>query len=193
MKISAKKIFKTLLNLILAFFGLILLYLVSVYLVVKIKNPNGVPMPFGYGASFVLSGSMEPNITVDDLVFIKKAEEISVGDVILYNTGKSNVLHRIIRINGNTIVTKGDANNTEDLPIKRENIIGVYVGKITGGGKVVKFITNPPFIMALVFLLIIIVFSWLLIAEKKDEKRLENLRKKVTSLRKENEELRKKL
>ena len=32
---------------------------------------NSMPMPFGYGASVVLSGSMEPALSVNDVVIVK--------------------------------------------------------------------------------------------------------------------------
>ena len=35
---------------------------------------NVLPMPFGYGAAVVLSGSMEPAISVDDLIVVKAAD-----------------------------------------------------------------------------------------------------------------------
>ena len=55
-------------------------------------------MPQGFGASLILGGSMEPEISTDDLVFVKKPTERKVGDVVLYNTGESNVLQRITKI-----------------------------------------------------------------------------------------------
>lgn len=90
---------------------------------------------------------MEPEISADDLVFVKKPTELKEGDVVLYNTGESNVLHRITKFDGDIIATKGDANNTEDKPFSTSAVLGVYIGKMPSGGKIIRYI------MAVVFLL----------------------------------------
>ncbi len=50
----------------------------------------------------------------------------------MYSQGTALVTHRIVEVNGNQIVTKGDANNTNDTPIQRNQIVG----------KVIKVIPN---------------------------------------------------
>ena len=169
------------------------LYTAVFFVVVKIKNPNAVPMPFGFGASLVLSGSMEPEISTDDLVFVKRADELHVGDVVLYNTGGSNVLHRITKIDGDIITTQGDANNTEDKPISASVVLGVYIGKVPSGGKMIRFVTNPPFVMAVVFLLIVAAVTWMFVEEHRERKKLDSIKAEIESIKAENEELRKKL
>lgn len=169
------------------------LYAVVFTAVVKIKNPQGLSMPFGFGASFVLSGSMEPEISADDLVFVKKADELHVGDVVLYNTGRSNVLHRITKIDGDMITTQGDANNTEDKSFSKSAVLGVYIGKIPSGGKIIRFVTNPPFVMAVVFLLIVAAVTWMFVEEHRKRKKLDSIKAEIDRLKAENEELRKKL
>lgn len=179
-------------NAILIVLACAVLYAVAFTAVVKIKNPQGVAMPFGFGASLVLSGSMEPEITTDDLVLIKKSDKLCVGDVVLYNTGRSNVLHRITKIDGDMITTQGDANNTEDKPFSKSAVLGVYIGKIPDGGKFIRFVTNPPFVMAVVFFLMLAAFTWMFIEEKKESKRIDGIRAEIESIKAENEELRKK-
>ena len=169
------------------------LYAVVFTAVVKIKNPQGLSMPFGFGASFVLSGSMEPEISTDDLVFVKRADELHVGDVVLYNTGGSNVLHRITKIDGDIITTKGDANNTEDKPISASVVLGVYIGKVPSGGKIIRFVTNPPFVMAVVFLLMAAAVIWMFVEDHRERKKLDSIKAEIESIKAENEELRKKL
>lgn len=116
--------------------------------------------PFGIKTSIVLTGSMEPTIKINDFVIVKKATNIQVNDIISYKQQGSNleVLHRVIRINDNEIVTKGDANNTEDTPINRKQVTGVYVGKIKYFGNLISFISRPivfSFIMTIFFILLI--------------------------------------
>ena len=169
------------------------LYAVVFTAVVKIKDPQGVSMPFGFGASFVLTGSMEPDISTDDLVFVKRADELHVGDVVLYNTGGSNVLHRITKIDGDMITTQGDANNTEDKPFPKSAVLGVYIGKMPSGGKMIRFVTNPPFVMAVVFLLIVAAVTWMFVEDHRERKKLDSIKAEIDRLKAENEELRKKL
>ena len=73
-------------------------------------------MLFGYGNAIIVSGSMEPAISVDDMIVFRKQREYSVGDIVLYNDGFVNVTHRIVEINGDQVITKGDANNAADKP-----------------------------------------------------------------------------
>lgn len=169
------------------------LYAAVFFVVVKIQNPDAVPMPFGFGASLVLSGSMEPEISTDDLVLIKKTSELHVGDVVLYNTGRSNVLHRITKIDGDIITTKGDANNTEDKPFSKSAVLGVYIGKMPCGGKIIRFVTNPPFVMAVVFLLMTAAVIWMFVEDHREYKKLDSIKAEIDRLKAENEELRKKL
>lgn len=186
------KTLKIVVNAVLIVLACVILYAVAFTAVVKIQDPQGIAMPFGFGASFVLSGSMEPEILTDDLVFVKKPGELHVGDVVLYNTGKSNVLHRITKIDGDVLTTKGDANNTEDQPFSKSAVLGVYVGKIPSGGKIIRFVTNPPFVMAVVFLLMVVAFTWMFVEEKKENKKFDRIRAEIESIKAENEELRKK-
>ncbi len=85
---------------------------------------NALPMPFGVGASVVLSGSMEPTLSVNDLVIVRAAESYAEGDVVVYQSGSSLVIHRIVRVEDEYVVTKGDANNTEDDPVSLSAVKG---------------------------------------------------------------------
>lgn len=93
---------------------------------------------FGIKFLGVMTGSMEPNIHVNDVVIIRKVkqDEINEGDIISFVVDGDTITHRIIEIekseNGETLyTTKGDANNIEDeTKITFENIKGKYVGKI---------------------------------------------------------------
>ena len=190
---NKNKILQIVVRCIIAVLLCAVLYTAVFFVVVKIQNPNAVPMPFGFGASLVLSGSMEPEISTDDIVFVKRADELHVGDVVLYNTGGSNVLHRITKIDGDIITTQGDANNTEDKPISASVVLGVYIGKVPSGGKMIRFVTNPPFVMAVVFLLMTAAVIWMFVEDHRERKKLDSIKAEIESIKAENEELRKKL
>lgn len=116
-------------------------------LIAKKYYKDPVPMPFGVGASMVMSGSMEPTIATGDLVFVVKKNNYKVGDVILFRSGKSCVLHRIVEINGQEVITKGDANNANDAPISTSDIKGVYIGKINNAQGLMEKLSSPPVLL----------------------------------------------
>lgn len=91
-----------------------------------------VPNILGYEQFVVVSGSMEPAIPVGSLVMSKEVEpsELEVGDVIVFYTAShidTPVTHRVVenRIDEREVITKGDANSSNDLsPVNYENIEG---------------------------------------------------------------------
>lgn len=104
---------------------------------------NQLPMPFGYGAAVVLSGSMEPEFSKSDLIFVKETLEYAENDIVVFQDSSTLVVHRIIEIDGEKITTKGDANNVADEPITKEVIKGEVIGCIPCVGEVVNLIKTP--------------------------------------------------
>lgn len=151
-RFSKKTIFR---YIVFSFIGIVL------GLFVYTQNAKGllkdkIPMPFGYGMSVVLSGSMESRLSVDDLVIIKATDNYEVNDIVLFQDGNSLVIHRIIEIDGDTVTTKGDANNVADEPINKSQIKGVLVYDIAGLGAMVNILKQPVsvfIILAAAFLL----------------------------------------
>ena len=91
--------------------------------------PVTVPRLLGYEIYNVLSGSMEPAIPVGSVVYVKAADpaEIREDDVIAFNSMGTVVTHRVTRNNvvEGEFVTKGDANEAEDLwTVDYDDLIG---------------------------------------------------------------------
>lgn len=84
---------------------------------------------FGFRTFSIASGSMIPYLEINDLILIKSTDNIKVNDVITYKFNNDYITHRILEINDDYIVVKGDANNTEDAPIKKEQIVGKLIYK----------------------------------------------------------------
>ena len=135
---------------ILPIFRLIFLILVSLVVGLKLYawnarslTGNVLPMPFGYGAAVVLTGSMEPTIMTDELIIVQAQEDYEVGDVVVYQTGKILVVHRIIAMDGETVTTQGDANNVADAPVDRTHIKGRVIRHIPNVGTAVRILKTP--------------------------------------------------
>lgn len=113
-----------------------------------------------YKAAIVLSGSMEPKISVNDLVILKRQNKIHLNDIVLYNDDEGKqIMHRIIKIDGNTITTKGDANNVSDKEITKDQIAGVYVFHIKYVGYIINFFKTPIGLLALLLLIVLILIA----------------------------------
>lgn len=120
----------------------------------------------GYSVLEVVSGSMEPTIHVGDMIIINtKASNYQENDIVTFlDVNGSFVTHRIISINDEEMITKGDFNNTEDEPTKIDKIVGKYVAKIPGVGKLLSSFKNP---FTLVMILIIgLLFCYLISTDK---------------------------
>ena len=92
----------------------------------------------------VKTGSMEAKIHVGDYILILKKSRYDIGDVITFASNNSYVTHRIVRIDGDKITTKGDANNTEDETISSSSI----VGKVILSGGILNIIINYKYALA---------------------------------------------
>jgi len=79
-----------------------------------------------YPMASITSGSMWPVLKERDLIFIQGVgrEELKVGDIIVWENNKGFTIHRIVKLNEKTFVTKGDANFKEDKPVTYDKIVG---------------------------------------------------------------------
>lgn len=149
---------------------------------------NKLPMPFGYGAAVVLSGSMEPTFSKDDIIFVKKTDSIDIGDVVVYQSNDSLVVHRVVSMDGDMVVTKGDANNIEDASFDKCAIKGVVIGCIPSLGVVVNAIKTPlgtVLVLLCAFLLIELSFRK---QKETDDKRIEEIKAEIRRLKEEKED-----
>jgi signal peptidase len=104
-----------------------------IYLAILAVLVWGVPKALSYELktpypmASITSGSMWPNLKQGDMVFIKgvsSKDEINVGDIVVYKNPMGFTIHRVIQKNASTIITKGDANNVDDAPVKYEDLVG---------------------------------------------------------------------
>ncbi len=107
----------------------------------------------------VITGSMEDTIKIDDIVIVKLTKDVKKDDIITFKMGNDFVTHRIVDIKENSIITKGDANNTIDDPITKDEIVGKVVFIISNVAVWVKVLKTPEVIIAI---LVSIIAVWLL-------------------------------
>ncbi len=117
---------KTILNIIYAILAIIVILLVYNIIQVSILNKPYMNI-FGYSFFQVKTGSMSGTIETGDIIVVKLTKEVQPNDIITYQKDKMLVTHRIIEKSETEIITKGDANNTQDEPITSDDVIGKVI------------------------------------------------------------------
>lgn len=110
-------------------------------LVVRFRGGSGV---FGYGFYQIVSGSMEPEIAVGDVVVAKKAsiDLVEPGDNVVFRYQGKLVTHKLVKKEGGMLTTQGLANHvTETFPAS--DLVAVQVGLLPKFGYVLDFIRTP--------------------------------------------------
>jgi signal peptidase len=127
---------------------------------------------FGYRYYTVLTPSMEPELSVGDVVIVKlaNADSISVGDVITFNPSSDSdayLTHRVTQkfddYEGTGVTcfrTKGDANDSEDsFLIDSERVIGTVSTHIPKIGYIIRFVQLRWYFVVPLAVMILIFFK----------------------------------
>ena len=149
---------------------------------------NALPMPFGFGCAVVLSGSMEPELSVWDLIFVVPSETYEVDNIVVYQDGRTPVVHRIVRFEGENVITMGDANDTEDDPITMAAIKGKVVFALPAVGLVVNLLKTPVGIISVLGLALFLMERSF--RKEKDHKKeqLQQIRAEIEQLKQQNKQ-----
>lgn len=137
---------------------------------------NPVPSVFGYSTLNIATGSMngtsalvrdgEPKqVSIGDLIVIKKTNDYKIGDVITFmmDGDTTPTTHRIVGITEQGFITKGDANNTQDVsPVPVENVLGAVVGHYPKLGQFTMWIKAEGWIYAVALLTILALGGFLI-------------------------------
>ena len=134
-----KKIYKVISNTI--FYSLLVLLCIITLNIVynKVVKKESLPRILDYYIFNVETGSMEPTIHVGDYIIVKKTKDVKKSDIVTFSKDDYFITHRIIDINDNEVITKGDANNLQDEPILRSDILGKFVCKSNLIALIVKY------------------------------------------------------
>ena len=146
---------------------------------------NVLPMPFGYGGAVVLSGSMEPAIMVDELILVKAEDHYEIGDVVVFQSGKILVVHRLVAFDGEYIITQGDANNVADDPVPLEHIKGKVICHVPNVGRVVRMLKSPVATLGMIVAALLMVELPYRKEKEKNEEELERIKAEIRRLKEE--------
>lgn len=115
---------------------------------------------FGYSAFNVATGSMEPTIKQNDIIIVKMHDKYEIDDIVTFEKDDAYITHRVILINENNIITKGDANNTNDVAIDKNLVLGRVIKIIHNGGLWQRILTSPKVIIMIFLTLVLFDFAF---------------------------------
>ncbi len=159
----AKKIldrfFQIILNILLVLVFLVLGFAMYSYVMLNMFHKDYVNV-FGYTFFEVASGSMGEAIHISDMVIVKINSSYDVGDVITYYNDGDFITHRVVSIDNDKIICRGDANTSNDNPINNSVVLGrvVYVFKNVGIWK--KILMTPKVFISMVITLFLFSFTF---------------------------------
>lgn len=95
------------------------------YILILIYLAIFIPTFWGHKPLVVISGSMEPTLTVGGLLYYERIDidEFKKGDILVFETKEHIISHRIIDRKDDGFITKGDANTSIDSRIVNQNQI----------------------------------------------------------------------
>jgi len=128
-----------------AFVAVVLVH--NVYVIIR-RTVYGDQLPsvFGFASAVVVSPSMEPTISVNDVVLIHARDEYHKDDIIAFYDPASGdyITHKIIEVTENGFRTQGENNDSPDPNlVKQENIVGAVYCVLPGAGYFSSFIATP--------------------------------------------------
>ena len=151
--------------------AVILLAALFAFTTLATRDQNSVASLAGFTPMIVETDSMAPTFCAGDLIFIKKCEPASLkeGDIITFHTIIQNEYalntHRIDSIseeNGmRSYTTNGDNNEIADMHVIADgDIVGKYIGKVQGLGKVMDFLSGSVGFLLVIVLPLLLFFIY---------------------------------
>lgn len=158
--------FKLVLDVLILLSALLLFVFLYNFIYLTVMNKDFATY-FGYAFFEVKTGSMEDTILINDYVFVKVGADVKENDIVtFYNDNGEVITHRIITIDGDKVITKGDNNDAYDDAITKEHIVGkvVHIGKQYG--TYLRVMREPN--VYILFFVTLVLFYIVLFDEKKE-------------------------
>lgn len=152
--------------------AIILLAALYAFTTMATKDDQNVASILGYTPLVVETDSMKPTFESGDLIFIKKCDtsKLNEGDIITFHTIIDNQYalntHRIQKIdeaNGvRSYTTIGDNNDgvADQHVISDGDIVGKYIGHVSGLGKVMNFLSSSMGFLIVIVLPMLLFFIY---------------------------------
>lgn len=165
------KIISYILNVLLAIMMIVIIVGTYYMYQVKIQKKDYANL-WGYSLFEVGTGSMSPTIEIGDVVITKITKDVEENDIIVYIEDDDIITHRLIEKNEERLITRGDANNSDDKPIEENMIIGKVVKIIPQLGTWQNILSSPEILSLIILLIIIlsIIYAYTSKTEEKDDK-----------------------
>lgn len=155
---------------------------------ISVKRVTGkqLVMPFNKTIAVVLTGSMEPTITTDDLIVIEKTNDYKLNDIVVFQDGNLIVVHRIVSIDGEEIITAGDNNDgSTDDPIRESDIYGEVVDIIPILGLILKIVKSPIGVTIIIGTAIFLLVLSYRHEKEESNKSLDSIKDEIAKLKQE--------
>lgn len=116
---------------------------------------------FGYHIYKVSSTSMVPTLKANDFILVKENESFKENDIITFKFDNKYLTHRIVKIDDEKIITKGDAIDFENDPITKDMVVGKMIYKFVVLTFINYFLFKPIFwIIILLVGILIFIIKW---------------------------------
>jgi signal peptidase I len=153
---NSKKVVLKFLNILTYTFGTIIIVSYGLLFSLRLLTENNMSL-FSFRLYRIGSGSMSPTFEIGDDILIQETKDFAENDIITYTVNEENcVTHRVVSIDSEKIITKGDANNIADEAIEKNTVIGKYIKR----ADYFNFISNYKF--PLITFLGILIFALIL-------------------------------
>lgn len=134
-----------------------LLILVGIYYIIQIKIlKNDFANLCGYTFFEVATGSMENTINIGDVVIVNLTKDVNENDIIVYKDDNNFITHRLIKKQADKLITRGDANNSEDKPINEDQILGKVIYIVPKMGIFRKIFISKEILRLVIAILILL-------------------------------------
>ena len=130
----------------------VIVIVMAVAMALLLAAPTFARNVLGIGVTTVLTGSMRPAIDPGDLVItsMSAASSISVGDVVVVNSGDVPIAHRVVEVRVvsgvNRLTTKGDANaliDTDPVMVSANREVPRVIWRVPAVGSTLAFLASP--------------------------------------------------
>jgi signal peptidase len=121
-----------------------------------------------FDIQIVMSESMKPTIDIGDMIVTGPTDgplgvRVRPGVIVTYQNDNELITHRVISVDGETLVTKGDATEDADpWPVSMSAVTGTYLFKIPYLGYISSFIRTKLGWFAVIFIPVLVLMAFII-------------------------------